>query len=306
MILCCGEALIDMLPAETRDGAPAFLPTPGGAVFNSAVALARLGTPAGLLTGLSEDLFGQRLAAALEAAGVDTRLAIRSARPTTLAFVQVVDGQPRYAFFDESSAGRMVDAQDLPALPETVEALLFGGISLASEPCGSAYEALMRHAGPRATLLDPNIRPGLIGHEAAYRMRLDRMIALADVVKLSDEDLRWLLGDGDPAEQARGLLARGPKLVLLTRGAGGATAFTARHEVSAPAQRVKVVDTVGAGDVFNAGLLTALREAGALTKPALADLGEGILRDALELAQRAAAYSVSHRGAAAPRREDLT
>ncbi|MGC9368216.1 MAG: carbohydrate kinase family protein [Paracoccaceae bacterium] len=305
MILCCGEALIDMLPAKTRVGGQAFAPCPGGAAYNSAAALARLGTPAGLFAGLSEDLFGRKLAAALEAAGVDTRLAPRSARPTALAFVQLVGGQPCYAFYDEGSAGRMVGPQDLPALPEGVEALLFGGISLAEEPCGAAYEALMARAGPRVTLLDPNIRPALIAQDAAYRMRLDRMIALADIVKLSDEDLRWLLGDGDPAEQARGLLARGPKLVLLTEGARGATAFTARGKVSAPARRVPVIDTVGAGDVFNAAALTALRDAGALAKPALAEMDQDRLRDVLDFAQRAAAYSVTQQGAAAPRREDL-
>ncbi len=136
MILCCGEALIDMLPRRTAAGEDAFAPFPGGSVFNTAVALGRLGAPAGLLAGLSTDLFGARLAAAAAASRVDTGLCPRSARPTTLAFVDLHDGQPRYAFYDEGTAGRMLDPAALPALPDGVTALFFGGISLASELSG--------------------------------------------------------------------------------------------------------------------------------------------------------------------------
>lgn len=301
MILSCGEALIDMLPRKTEAGEDAFAPYPGGAVFNTAIALGRLGAPSAFLSGLSTDLFGAVLTDALTASEVDSALAIRSARPTTLAFVRLVNGQASYAFYDENTAGRMLTPADMPDLPDTVTALFFGGISLAGDPCGSAYEALMtREAASRVTMLDPNIRPGFITDEPAYRARIGRMLALSDIVKVSDEDLRWLEGPGDIGEVAERLLARGPKVVFVTEGAEGAHGFTARHEISVPARKVTVADTVGAGDTFNAGLLAALHRGGLLTKAAISGLSEQAMTAALTLGCAAAAVTVSRAGANPP------
>ena len=147
MILCCGEALIDMLPRQTTGGAACFQPYSGGAVFNTAIALGRLGVPSSLFTGLSTDHFGQQLAATLRSSGVSIDLAHRSDRPTTLAFVTLVDGQARYAFYDENTAGRMLAPEDLPAVPSEVDVMFFGGISLAVEPCASTYQHFMQTAG---------------------------------------------------------------------------------------------------------------------------------------------------------------
>lgn len=307
MILSCGEALIDMLPRRTEAGEDAFAPYPGGAVFNTAIALGRLGAPSGFLSGISTDLFGQMLTGALEASGVDTAFLIRSARPTTLAFVTLRDGQASYAFYDEHTAGRTIRPADLPALPETVEALFFGGISLMVEPGGATYQALMeREAGSgRVMMLDPNIRPSFIADEAAYRARIGRMIALADIVKLSDEDLRWLVGGHGLTAGAEAVLAQGPKAVFVTEGAAGAHGFTAAHSVFVPARRVEVVDTVGAGDTFNAGVLAALHAAGALTRAGVAALSEDALRAALNLGTRAAAVTVSRAGANPPWAREL-
>ena len=301
MILSCGEALIDMLPRTTGAGEDAFAPYPGGAVFNTAIALGRLGAPSAFLSGLSTDLFGAVLTDALTASGVDCTLAIRSARPTTLAFVRLVNGQAGYAFYDENTAGRMLTEADLPALPGTVDALFFGGISLVGEPCGSAYEALMtREAASRVMMMDPNIRPGFITDEAAYRARIGRMLASSDIVKVSDEDLRWLEGAGEIADLAAGILARGPKVVFVTEGAEGAHGFTARHQSFVPARKVTVADTVGAGDTFNAGILAALHRAGHLTKAALAELSRDDVTAALTLGCAAAAVTVSRAGANPP------
>lgn len=306
MILCCGEALIDMLPRETVAGEPAFAPYPGGAVFNTAIALGRLGCTTGFLSGISTDLFGAQLTAALAASQVDAGLAIRSDRPTTLAFVTLKDGHASYAFYDENTAGRSLTPADMPALPEAVRALFFGGISLPVEPCGGAYESLMlREAPSRVTMIDPNIRPGFIRDEPAYRARLDRMIAAADVVKLSDEDLRWLEGPGEIEPLARGLLARGPKLVFVTEGAKGAHGFTANLSLFEPSRRVTVVDTVGAGDTFNAGILAALDRAGALDKSALAEAGAELVSACLRLGAAAAAVTVSRAGANPPWAKEL-
>ena len=306
MILCCGEALIDMLPRRLPDGTRAYLPKAGGAVFNTAVAIGRLGAPVGFFSGLSTDSFGDLLRETLAASGVDERYAVISDRPTTLAFVELVDGQARYDFRDDGTAGRMLAVGDLPALDETVEALFFGGISLVAEPCGSAFEALAACEAPsRVVMLDPNIRPGFVVDEPAYRARLDRMIALSDIVKLSVEDLAWLCGPGDVERQAEALLVRGPAAVLLTRGAETASGFGRRARVDVQSQAVEVVDTIGAGDTFNAGVLTRLAESGLLSKASVAALGEDDLRAALAFGATAAAATVSRAGADTPWRSEL-
>ena len=133
MILSCGEALIDMLPRQTSAGEDAFAPYPGGAVFNTAIALGRLGAPSGFFCGLSRDLFGEILQQALAASHVDSSHAVLSDRPTTLAFVKLVEGQASYAFYDENTALRMMTPTDLPDLPDDISALFLGGISLVGE-----------------------------------------------------------------------------------------------------------------------------------------------------------------------------
>jgi len=302
MILCCGEALIDMLPRNLPDGGRAFMPVAGGAVFNTAVAIARLGAPAGLFSGLSTDFFGDMLRDHLADSGVDCRLVITSNRATTLAFVRLADGQAEYFFYDENSAGRMLDESDLPELAGDIHALFFGGISLIAAPCGATYESLMRReAARRVTMLDPNVRPDFVADEKAYRSRIERMMAHADIVKVSEDDLAWLCGGGDAERHATALLARGPRVVIVTRGADGAIGLTERYRLAVESPAVRVVDTVGAGDTFNAGVLVALHQGGRLSKQAIAGLSESDLHAALQLATRAAAVTVSRAGADSPR-----
>lgn len=302
MILCCGEALIDMLPRVSTAGEACFAPYAGGAVFNTAIALGRLGTPAGFFSGVSTDMLGEILADTLTASKVDTSLLARSDRPTTVAFVRLTDGQASYAFYDEATAGRMLATTDLPALPDRVQALFFGGISLVSDPAASSYEALLANeAGQRLIMIDPNIRPGFIaGQEAPYRTRISRMIAQSDIVKLSDEDLHWLEGAGDTEALAARLLRQGPTLVLITEGANGARAFSADGSRHRPAGQVTVVDTVGAGDTFNAGFLAGLAREGALTRAGLAALTGAQIDACLDLGIRAAGITVSRAGANPP------
>jgi fructokinase len=301
MIVSCGEALIDFLPRATADGSPAFAPFAGGSPFNVAVAIGRLGAPAGFFGGLSNDLFGETLRLALHDSGVDTSLANVSSRPTTLAFVSLADGNARYAFFDEGSAGRMLTENDVPALPKTVTALHFGSFSLAEEPCGSALEALMRREFfDRVISLDINVRPTLIRNRDGYLARIDRLVAMTDIVKLSEEDIDWLEPGTDFSDLARRWLERGAKLVALTKGADGAVALSRAAKVEVPGVPVKVADTVGAGDTFTAGMLARLDARGLLTKGAVASLDQRAIADALGFAAKAAAITVSRPGADPP------
>jgi fructokinase len=310
MILCCGEALIDMLPRQTDASEAAFVPYVGGALFNTAIALGRLGVPTEFFSGISSDFFGQMLRDSLTENKVGSTYAHISPQPTTLAFVRLVDGHASYMFYDENSAGRMLAIDHLPELGDEITALQFGAISLIPEPCGSAYEALMtREHKKRLIVLDPNIRPGFITDREKHLARMRRMLAMTDIVKISDEDLRWFGEDGTIDEIVRRWIVpageQGPKLVLVTHGAEGVTAYTARQTVQVAAQKVTVVDTVGAGDTFTAGVLASLEEAGLLTKAALPDLSEAQIRDALTLGTKAAAITVSRAGANPPWRSEL-
>ncbi|RWK23439.1 MAG: carbohydrate kinase [Mesorhizobium sp.] len=306
MILCCGEALIDMLPRTTSEGEAAFAPYVGGAVFNTAIALGRLGAPAGFFSGLSSDLFGGQLREALGASKVSSTYAHTSPRPTTLAFVRLNKGQATYTFYDENTAGRTLTIEDLPKLGAEIEAMLFGAISLISEPAGSAYEEFMRREHEsRVMMLDPNIRPNFIPDKAKHLRRIREMMAMADIVKLSDEDLNWFDEAGSHEDVVRNWLDRGPKLIVVTHGSEGAVGYSNEHKVTVVPQKVKVVDTVGAGDTFNAGILASLHEQGLLTKAAIGDLSEDAIRNALELGARAAAVTVSRAGANPPWRHEI-
>lgn len=301
MILCCGEALIDMLPRETSAGETAFAPHAGGSVFNTAIALGRLEAPVQFFSGLSSDLFGDVLRAQLAASKVDSSPAAISDRPTTLAFVKLTDGHASYAFYDENTAGRMLSADDLPQTE--ADALFFGGISLVVEPCGAAYEAMMlREASKRLTMIDPNIRPSFITDEATYRTRLTRMMGAADIIKTSDEDLEWIVGNAD----ANALLAStGAQVILLTRGGDGVSIVTADGTYDVAAEKAEVVDTVGAGDTFSAGFMAQLNKSGHLTKEGIIQAGEADLRAAAAFGAKVAAITVSRAGANPPWASEL-
>ena len=301
MILCAGESLIDMVPEGAN-----YRPLPGGAVYNTAIALGRMGAQAGYLWPISRDGFGDMLLRPLAEAGVDTGLCPRSDRLTTLAFVTLTGGEARYSFYDEGSAGRMFAPDDLPEIPDTVSALFIGGISLVPDPCGSAVEVLVervRHRMP--VMLDPNIRPFFIADEAAYRARLDRLIGMADLVKLSGDDLEWLMPGASFEEAAAAILDRGPRVVFQTGGSAGARAHWSGAPLAAQAVRVEVADTIGAGDTFNAGVLAALDRAGVLTREGIQRLTPEAIAAALALGTRAAAITVSRPGANPPWAHEL-
>lgn len=306
MILCCGEALIDMIAEINAAGEPVFNPHAGGAIFNSAVSIGRLGVPSGLLTGLSSDFFGDVLRGTMAASHVSDRYIIQSDRPTTLAFVRLVNGQASYAFYDENTATRLLHIDDVPALDDDVSALLFGGISLISEPCGSTFEALMmREKANRVIMLDPNIRANFVQDRDSYLARLNRMIIHADIVKLSDEDLGWFASEDNQDDKIDEWLAQGVKLIIITRGAKGADAYTSHGKICVAAQKVQVVDTVGAGDTVNAGILASLHNQQLLNKKAVAKLSDMAILQALRLGVDAASVTISRAGANPPWAHEL-
>jgi fructokinase len=301
MILCCGEALIDFLPRKTEAGEDCYQHVNGGSVYNTAIALGRLGAKVGLFAGVSRDFFGDQLIEGMIASKVDTKFCRRKDNHTTLAFVKLVNGHARYSFVDDTSAGRSLVKADIPKLPAAVQALHFGSISLIPEPCGGTYESLLkREAKSRVISIDPNIRAGLIKDKKKHLARLNRLIARADIVKISDEDTVWMTGKKDHARAAKAWLTSGAKIVAITKGGEGVDVFTRRFGFSADAPKVKIADTVGAGDTFTAGLLFHLSTQKLLSKKALASIGEIELMEAAAFAMRAAAVTVSRPGADPP------
>ncbi len=301
MILCCGEALIDFLPREGKDGVGVYQPVNGGSVYNTAIALGRLDVAVGLFAGMSTDFFGDSLRQGLAQSNVSLKFLRVKPQHTTLAFVKLENGHARYSFVDEASAGRNLVKVDLPKLAKAVAALHFGSISLIPEPCGGTYEALLkREAKSRVISIDPNIRASLITDRKKHVARLTRLMALADIVKISDEDVTWMTGKPDFAAAANTWLKAGTKLVAITRGGEGSEVFAKGRHVSLTAPKVSVADTVGAGDTFTAGFLAHLHHNGLLTKKAIATLGEAHMKAATEFAMKAAAVTVSRPGADPP------
>ena len=306
MIVCCGEALVDFIPVRAEDGEEAYRPAAGGSPYNVALALGRLGAKAGFMGGISTDFFGSLLWRTLEASKVDLSYTVRTDRPTVLAFVSFGNGEPQYAFYDEGSAGRWFDPAEARPIGSEVECLHAGAISLIGEPVASNIECLfLGETGRRVLSIDPNVRPSLVRNEPAYRARLDRMLGAANVVKISRADLDWLAPKTDPREWARARIERGAGLVVLTAGSEGARAITASLDIWQPAVPVEVVDTVGAGDAFAAGLLWALQSRGLLSHEALGIISELDLREALELAARSAALTCTRAGANPPWVDEL-
>jgi fructokinase len=301
MILCCGEALIDMLPRKDAAGADVYLPVNGGSVYNTAIALGRLGTDVGLFAGISTDFFGDGLVEGLKAAHVYTKYLCMKERYTTLAMVKLSNGHARYSFIEEGSAGRMLEKRDIPKIQKSVAALHFGSISLIPEPCGGTYETLLKRSAKKHVIsLDPNIRPTLIKDKKKHMARLNRLMPMADLIKISDEDVKWMAGGENFAKFAKSCLKKGAKIVAITRGGTGCEVFTKHHALSLEAPKVKVADTVGAGDTFTAGFLTYLHRNSLLTKKAMATIEATQLMHAAEFAMKCAAVTVSRIGADPP------
>ncbi len=300
MIVVAGEALIDLVPSGS--GALAGLtPRRGGGPYNTAVSLGRLGSPTAFCSRVSADAFGEALVGGLREAGVDVSSVQRGAEPTTLAVASIAsDGSAGYSFYVEGTADRLFSA---PArLPDGTRAVSFGTCSLVLEPGASAYEELMGSASAQGvfTTLDPNIRAGLISDPDAYRARFKNWLPSVSLLKLSEDDARWL--GGTPREW----LASGPSAVVITRGGDGLTAFTRDGgEYSVPGEPVDVVDTIGAGDTVNAALLHGLASRDALSGTAVTGLGADGWGELLRFATRAAAITCSRAGAEPPYAHEL-
>jgi len=322
MIICCGEALIDMVRTSIPGTGEAFLPLPGGSPYNTAIAIGRLGIPVKFLGRFSTDFFGETLVKRLRDNRVGDELIIRSDQNSSLAFVKLERNKdPQYVFYTEETANRSLKTEDLPPkLPADTRCILFGSISMTMEPIASAIEALILREGTRKSAdqmdgapilsFDPNIRPFMIKDRAAYIERFEKWIAASTIAKISSGDFEFLYPKLDAEKALQKILAMGPRLAICTLGTKGALALLRRNDgsvtrVSAPAVPLPVVDTIGAGDAFHGALLSWLEMKGKMSRSALVNLGETELSEALSFANKAASIVCSRRGAEPPSKREI-
>ena len=302
VVVVAGEALIDLI----WDGA-GLHPYPAGGPFNTAVSLGRLGVPVGFLGRLSDDPFGRLLEARLAESGVDRRYLLHGEAPTPLAVVHPAGvGDHSFSFYLAGTAYAEVTAADLPALEPEVSALHVGTLALATDPPATAFEQLIaRESERRLVVVDPNIRPAVCGDRDAYLRRFESWADQAHMVKLSADDADWLYPGVAYETVVETILARGPRLVVLTLGPKGALARTPTASARVAASLVEVVDTVGAGDAFGAGLLRRLWETGRLDARTVGRLDDEELAGVLTFATAVAALQCSRAGATPPTLEEV-
>ena len=302
MIICAGESLIDMVSFR---GEAEYTPHVGGSNFNSSIALGRLGADTYYFGAVSNDSYGELIESKLRHSKVKEDFVIKTNRPTTLAYADVIDGIAEYTFVDEHSAGRLLDSSSLKPFLDGVKkakALLVGGISLQAEPCGSSWQSFIEEvAGHLPIYFDANVRPDFIENKQAYLARFIELTHKVDILKISDEDYRYLFGAQDINEVSKSWLDNGIKLVILTLGSEGSKVINGNgNKVFAESLKVDVVDTIAAGDTFNAGFLLNLDEQDLLDRDSLNTINNDQLTQALSFANKVASITVTRKGANPP------
>jgi fructokinase len=309
MIVVCGEALMDVFVEGETPAGLALHAHDGGSPFNLAIGLARLGVATTFFGGLSNDLFGARLTRKLVSEGVHTDAAPYSDAPTALVIVSLDDaGSPTYRFYGERSAERNVTRQDLARVPRDATTIHVGSYCTVVEPVASSLRALIeRQRGTSLLSYDPNVRLTIEPDLERWRDALEWMLVRVDVVKISDEDLACLYPDMNTPEFIAKALTAGAALVVVTHGARGVVACSAAGvRLELPAAAVNIVDTVGAGDSFQAALLAWMTRHQVRDRNDLLRLDLHALEAAMRFASQAAAITCGRRGPDLPRLQDLT
>ncbi len=311
MFVICGEALIDIFVESNNQASSEQFPLQacvGGSPFNVAIGLARLKQPASLLTGLSDDMFGSRLRDVLTAEGVSQNLIVNKALPTTVAFVEKdQNGVPSYSFYGEGTADRTLTIEDVDLEIGEPTAIHLGSYSIVSQPTADTLLVLVnKYSGKSLISLDPNIRAIVEPDMKIWRERVEKLVQLSDMVKVSDEDLELMYPNSRPEDIIEKWLATGLSIIVLTRGSNGSTLWSQKAKVNCETPNVKVVDTVGAGDTYQAALLFKINELVKSDKNNWQEkLTENELRNIGNYCASAAAITCSRQGANLPSQNEI-
>jgi len=307
MFVVCGEALMDVYANGSTLTGMALDARIGGSPLNVAIGLSRMQQPVCFFSAVSRDFLGDRLMQAIEQEGVGTVTVTRSESPTTLSMVGLdAKGVPSYAFHGDHGADRQLPASSLASLPAHIAAVHFGSYATVVEPVASTLRVLVERVQGRALIAyDPNVRLNVEPDIARWQAHVEWMMPRTTLLKISDEDLGLISPGETPDAFAARAIAQGVSLVVVTCGGRGSLGFTAQTQAQAAQVPVAVVDTVGAGDTFQSGLLTWLAEGARLDAAALRALSADQLHDALQFAGTAASIVCGRRGADMPRRNEL-
>ena len=287
-----GEALMDLIPIAGGERRPMV----GGGPANTAKAVARLGYPIAFIGGISSDDYGRAIDAELSDSGVDLSLVLRADLPTALAIATIdQNGLAKYDFELRDTTSFAFDSSWLPG--GDVDVIHLGSVATLLEPGATQ---LLKWASSKSSpiIFDPNVRPSIEGDKALYRAAVERWMDVATIVKLSEDDLKWLC-DADEESVVKSWLSRGVELVVVTRAEKGLRAYRNGAVIEVPAVLIELVDSVGAGDTIGAVLVEGVITHG------IADLKDENLRSFLVRAAKAASITCSRAGANPPWREEL-
>lgn len=306
MFTVLGEALLDMVqpvPGDTYQALPA------GGPLNIAVGLRRLGHPTSMMARFSSGALGDRIRQYAIACDLDLSASVVTDQPVSLAFATIDEGgRASYEFHVRDTADWSWTSEELARFPPESAAIHTGSLATTLEPAAERiveWWTGLADAGKVVLSFDPNVRPALAGPREAAVRRMERLVAQSHVVKASDEDLAWLYPESPPADAIRRWAQLGPRLAVLTQGPDGAIGVTAAGDVvELPAPEVVVVDTIGAGDAFQAGLLSGLADSGRLTPEAMSRLSGDDVREVLDRALVVAGLTCQRAGANPPTRAE--
>ena len=309
MIVTLGEALIDFIYVD-EDSNQLYKPVPGGSPMNTSIALSRLDVPSAFISGISTDMFGEMLSKHLLENGVDISAVVPKNNPTTLAFAKIVSGIAEYAFFANDSADRSITESEIQTaidkLPTKPSCFQIGSISLLLEPGATAIYSIISNRKPNIPVsFDPNSRASLVTDRDSYLRRLEALFRQSDIVKISDEDIKWIFPELSLEAAADAILQFGVSVCVVTAGKKGVYWFSQKIQEYLPAREISIIDTIGAGDTFHAGLLAYLYLSGNLSQEKLKNINQNSAVDALKYASMAAEINCCRQGANPPTASEL-
>ncbi|MFK8034216.1 MAG: carbohydrate kinase [Hyphomicrobiales bacterium] len=302
----CGEALIDFVPMNGAQGQSGYEPKPGGSPYNAAKAAARAGAEVSFLGAISTDFFGDQLKEHLEESGVYCDAVPRSRYPSTLAFVDLATGDPRYAFFNNNAS--TANMAPLPSMlePNAGDILDIGSISLIDQPGADNITNFAVSMSEQMMIsIDPNARPSMIEDWPAWHARIARLLDVATIIKLSVEDLQVIAPHHTADQFAEKRLEGSAGLVIVTDGGNGATGYTRDAKYHANTPKIELADTVGAGDTLMGTTLAWILDRGISDVDVLRKLGEEELKEMLTFAASAAAINCQSVGCNPPTRAEI-
>ena len=306
MILCCGENLIDVVPLNDLENS--YKTCVGGSPLNTALGLGVLKTPVYFFSRISNDFFGKRILNLLNKKNVNTSLCQRSSDLTTIGFVSKKNN-PEFTFHASNAADRNLKSYYFPiSIKKRISLAHFASISLVLKPGSETYYKMMKDLKKYCLIsIDPNVRPQLIKNKLHFKKRFNELISIADLVKISDEDFSYLFPKSNPAKMIpRWLEANKLAFVVFTKGSKGSILFTKNLKIKIKSIKVKVSDTVGAGDIFHASMLSFLYKNNYLEKIKLTNLSKETWIKCLDFASKAAAINCTREGCNPPSEAEIT